>query len=99
MQDPPILDLVNLNLAHYLINADYQHGCHFTGLPTPVVSGYEAKENEKLYIGSAVAWVFPNPEAKATYLEFTGQGLGALGEKPRSQRGANGGDRRAYAGT
>jgi hypothetical protein len=37
-----------------------------------------ADKGEKLYIGSQSAWVFPDPSAKASYLEFTGQGLTAL---------------------
>jgi hypothetical protein len=77
-QMPVLLDLVDLNMAHYRVTADYEHGCHFAGLPTAVVAGYEAKENEKLYIGSATAWVFNNADAHASFLEFTGQGLGAL---------------------
>jgi hypothetical protein len=76
---PPLLDLANTNIAHYRINADYEHGCHFTGLPTAVVSGYQKMDNsEKLYIGSQSAWVFSDPQASAKFLEFTGQGLGAL---------------------
>lgn len=80
VQDPPILDLADLNLAHYRVTADYEHGCHFTGLPTPVVTGYQAnpESNESFYIGSTKAWVFPSPEAKVSFLEFTGQGLSAL---------------------
>lgn len=77
--DPPLIDLADMNLSHYRTTADLEHGAHFTGLPTPVVSGYtKENEGEKLYIGSTAAWVFPDPQAKATYLEFTGQGLGAL---------------------
>lgn len=77
--EPPLADLVEVNLSHYRVNADYEHGCHFTGLPTPVISGYTAEnQNEKFYIGSLSAWVFPNPSAKASYLEFTGQGLQCL---------------------
>lgn len=79
VDDPPLIDLVDMNLAHYRVTADYETGCHFAGLPTAVVSGY-VKENasEKLYVGSATAWVFPDPAAKASYLEFHGQGLTAL---------------------
>lgn len=79
-KNPIILDLVNLNLAHYRVSADYEHGCHFTGLPTPVVTGYQSADDskEKFYIGSTSAWVFPQPDAKASFLEFSGQGLGAL---------------------
>lgn len=75
---PPLMDLVNLNLSHYRTTADLEHGCHFTGLPTAIVSGYQAETGEKLSIGSSSAWIFPDPAAKASYLEFTGQGLGAL---------------------
>jgi hypothetical protein len=75
---PPVYDLVTLNLSHYRTSADLEHGAHFTGLPTAVVSGYQAKEGEKLSIGSSTAWVFPDPSAKASYLEFTGQGLDSL---------------------
>lgn len=77
--EPPLIDLVEVNLAHYRVNADYEHGCHFTGLPTPVVSGYTPQnDQDKFFIGSMSAWVFPNAAAKASYLEFTGQGLSAL---------------------
>lgn len=76
---PPLMDLVDINLSHYRTNADYEHGCHFTGLPTPVISGYTPeKEGQSFGIGSMTAWVFPRPDARATYLEFTGQGLKAL---------------------
>lgn len=79
IDEPPLIDLVDINLSHYRTNADYEHGCHFTGLPTPIISGYTPSEkNEKFYIGSTSAWVFPRPDAKAHFLEFTGQGLTAL---------------------
>lgn len=73
---PPLQDLVDANIALYQVNSDRRHGLHFTGLPTAVVSGYQpAEPGESLYIGSTKAWVFPDPNAKASYLEFTGQGL------------------------
>jgi hypothetical protein len=78
VQKPPMLDLADTNIGHYKNTADLEHGAHFAGLPTPVVSGYSADPGEKLCIGSATAWVFPDPNAKAQFLEFTGQGLGAL---------------------
>jgi hypothetical protein len=79
VDEPPLIDLVDVNLAHYRMNADYAHGLHFTGLPTAVISGYTPENpGDKLYIGSSSAWVFPDPQAKATFLEFTGQGLGAI---------------------
>lgn len=78
VQKPPVYDLVTLNLSHYRSTADLEHGAHYTGLPTAVVSGYQTDGTEKLSIGSATAWVFPDPQAKAEYLEFTGQGLQAL---------------------
>jgi hypothetical protein len=83
-EKPPVLDLAEVNLSHFRTVADLEHGAHFTGLPTAVVTGYSVPRNEQgaalesFYIGSATAWVFPDPTAKATFLEFSGQGLGAL---------------------
>lgn len=80
LQDPPILDLADLNLAHYRVNADYERGCHFAGLPTPVLAGFVFDENEKVAIGSTTAMVSSDSSANWGFLEFTGQGLGAIVE-------------------
>lgn len=72
----PMLDIADINISHYRTSADLEHGRHFTGLPTAVVSGIEA--GTKLKIGSMSAWVLPDKDAKAHYLEFTGAGLGSL---------------------
>jgi hypothetical protein len=82
---PPLLDLVDVNLSHYCTSADLEHGRHFTGLPTPVVCGVQLESGQSLSIGSAKAWVFPDPQASATFLEFTGQGLGELREAMREK--------------
>ncbi len=67
--DPPLLDLVNVNLSHYRTTADLEHGAHFTGLPTAVITGHTPAEGENLSIGGNAAWVLPRPEAKAYFLE------------------------------
>jgi len=85
VDEPPLIDLADVNIAHYRLDADHKHGLHFTGLPTPVISGYNPPEGSSdLYIGSTAAWVFPDPNAKAAYLEFTGQGLAAIKEEKAS---------------
>jgi hypothetical protein len=79
--DPPLIDLVDMNLSHYRTMADYEHGAHFTGLPTPYIAGYRPDDpKEKLYVGSASAWNFPDPNTKVGYLEFSGSGLTTLRE-------------------
>lgn len=80
---PPVLDIVDINISHYRTSADLEHGRHFTGLPVPVVSGVDA--STKLQVGSMVAWILPDHQAKAYYLEFTGQGLISL-EKALSEK-------------
>lgn len=73
---PPMLDIVDINMSHYRTSADLEHGRHFTGLPTPYVTG--AESTKQLHIGSTAAWVIPDANAKVGYLEFTGQGLQSL---------------------
>ena len=85
VDEPPLIDLADVNIAHYRLDADHKHGLHFTGLPTPVISGYTPPDGSSdLYIGSTAAWVFPDSNAKAEYLEFTGQGLAAIKEEKAS---------------
>lgn len=74
--DPPMLDLINVNLSHYRSSADLEHGRHFTALPTAWVAGFDTDAD--LVIGAGTAWVTGNVNAKAGFLEFTGQGLQAL---------------------
>ena len=74
VDEPPLIDLVDLNLAHYRTDADYKHALHFT-IPTPCAAGFQVEDGEKLYVGSSHAWVSSDPAAKSWFLEFTGQGL------------------------
>lgn len=84
VDDPPLIDLVNLNLSHYRTRADYELGCHFTGCPQPWVTGHRMARDEtnriteRLTIGSTNAWVFEEPEAKVGFLALNGQNLQEL---------------------
>lgn len=75
VHDPPLKDLLELNVSHWRTSVDLKHAEHFTALPTPVITGDDRNE---LHIGSAKAIVLPDPNAKAFYLEYSGQGLDAL---------------------
>lgn len=72
----PLLDMADVNLSHYRTSADLENGRHITGLPTPYAVGF--KVDGDMTIGSTTAWVSENAQAKCGFLEFTGQGLGAL---------------------
>ena len=75
---PLLIDLVDLNISHYMTTADLENGCHYTGIPQPWLAGVQLAEGTTLSVGGVNAWVFSDPQAKAEYLEFSGQGLGAL---------------------
>ena len=74
---PPLLDLVDVNIHHWRLSCDYNHGLHYTGLPTPIAAGFP-KSNEGYRIGPGAAWWSDSPDAKASFLEFKGEGLGAM---------------------
>lgn len=74
---PPLLDLADVNLAHYRGTADLKHGLHYTALPTPWVAGEGVDTSKPLSIGSGTAWVL-GKDGSAGMVEFTGKGLGAL---------------------
>jgi hypothetical protein len=80
IDEPPLIDLVDKNVAHYQVNADYRHGLHFCGMPTPFFAGVTAPDGPdgkpgQIYIGGSAAITSIDPNAKAEFLEFTGQGL------------------------
>lgn len=74
--EPPLMDLANLNIKHWQLTVDYYHGLHFCAIPTAWAAGFG--EKSELYIGGTKAWVSDNPGASCGYLEFSGQGLGAI---------------------
>jgi hypothetical protein len=76
---PPLLDLVNINLSHYRNSADYEHGLHWTALPTPWFSGLNDRD-ANITIGSGTAIILPDPSSSAGFLEFTGAGLSKISE-------------------
>lgn len=73
---PPLLDLANLNIKHWQVSVDYYHGLHYCAMPTPWAAGFP--NSTVLYIGAMKAWVSEDADAKCGFLEFSGQGLGAI---------------------
>lgn len=84
VDDPPLIDLVDVNLSHYRTNADYEHGCHFTAMPTLFLAGFTqtvdplSNKATEVYVGGETAVVTSNSDAKGQYIEFSGAGLSAL---------------------
>ena len=77
VEKPPLLDLIDINLHHWRLSCDYNHGLHYTGLPTAIAAGFP-KSNEGYRIGAGAAWWSEDSDAKASFLEFKGEGLGAM---------------------
>lgn len=78
VEKPPIMDLVEMNLSHYRTCADYENGAHFCGVPTPILAGFQFDEKDSDVALGGNAIVSADPNANASFLEFTGQGLTAL---------------------
>lgn len=79
VKDPPLLDLANLNLAHWRNTCDHEQGLHLVSLPTPYVSGMKGagEDIEALNIGPSTVWILEK-DGKAGMVEFTGAGMKAL---------------------
>lgn len=84
---PPMLDIVTLNLSHYLSYAQLEQGRFYTGAPIYTVqSGSRGNDSDtgEYIVGPDVVWELGTGE-EAKILEFNGQGLrfleNALGDK------------------
>ena len=73
---PPMLGLADLALSHYRTSADLEHGRHYSGLPTLWISGI--RSDEEINVGSTAAILLEEPNAKVSYAQFDGDGLGSL---------------------
>ena len=70
-----LLDLADVNLAHWRNSADHEYGLHLIALPTPWVSGHKAStDDNKLQIGPSVVWELEK-DGGAGMLEYRGEGL------------------------
>lgn len=83
VDEPPLIDLFDANISHYMLDADLKNGLHFTGLPTAMFWGYTPAEGEKMTIGSSNGLCFPDPSGHGEYLEYTGQGLEAISSEKK----------------
>lgn len=86
---PPLIDLIDINLAHYLTSADKRHALYHCGLPTPVFAGAfdfgksdtgDPKDGE-IKLGGNSAIFTTDSSAHWSYLEFSGQGVQPLKEE------------------
>lgn len=85
VEEPPILDLVNLNLAHYRNSADYENGLHYTGVPTPIFIGL-MDDDAEVKLGSTDG-IKLQVGGDAHYLEFTATGLTTLKDAMGNKEG------------
>ena len=79
-----MLALADTGISLYRTSADLEHGRHFTALPTPYVTGIDS--DSELRIGAGEAWILPDTQSSAGYLEFSGQGLQALEKAVEEKR-------------
>jgi hypothetical protein len=75
---PPMGDISDLNIHHYMLSADLENGRHFCGLPTPWAVCFDVDDGENLRVGSSIVWTSSNEKAHVGYLEFHGDGLKTL---------------------
>jgi hypothetical protein len=80
---PPLLDVVDLNLAHYRTNADFKHSLHMSSLATAYITGWENEEAE-MRVGALTAWVIPPADARVGYLEPSGAGWQGMQDDMRA---------------
>jgi len=79
LEEPPLIDLADVNLGHWRNSVDYEYGLHLVALPTPWVAGARASgaDSSPLPIGPSKVWEL-DIQGSAGMLEFSGEGLGAL---------------------
>ena len=72
VEEPPLIDLADANIAHYQVNSDIRVAMHF-GVPTFVISGLRQEPGAApIMVGSHTAILLDDPQAKAYFAEPNG---------------------------
>ena len=79
IEEPPLINLADVNLGHWRNSVDYEYGLHLVALPTPWVAGAKnsGEGSEPMKIGPSVVWEL-DLQGSAGMLEFSGEGLKAI---------------------
>lgn len=75
---PMMIDMADLCVAHFQAYSDLANGTHWSGIPTPIFSGFSLKEGESIHLGMGKGLVSDNPAARAELLEVGTKGFAAL---------------------
>lgn len=67
VEKPPMLDLVDVNITHWELSANYHHALWLSAMPTPVITGTLNEDQKPRAIGPATLWMLP-PDAKAYFM-------------------------------
>ncbi len=74
---PPMLDLANMNIAHYRNSADYEQLLHLVGSPTIWVAANWEESPKPVHVGAGASMMLPQG-ATVGVLEFSGQSATAF---------------------
>jgi len=80
----PILPLVRRAYSIYRKTADYNRALYIKGDPQICIAGIDAAEAPRKVGGDGI-WTFPNPDAKAWYLDIDGQGIPLMRQSIRDE--------------
>lgn len=79
---------VDLNLQHYRVQGLLTSVLYFLSAPIPVITGLKPAKDDKgndipikLNVAPGAAWVFPEPDTSAKYLEYSGAGASTITEE------------------
>jgi len=72
---PPLIELCEMNIAHYQIYSDTRHSAHIASVPIFTAIGVDKKNFTSLTIGVNRAIVEENPDAKLGWTSYDGAGV------------------------
>jgi hypothetical protein len=77
-REPHLIDLVEVNLSHYVAYADHRKGVSYTTRPQPYATGISDDNGpDNMVLGGGDFWYFPGENVSVGMLEYNGSGLTA----------------------
>lgn len=72
---PPLMQLADLNIAHYQVYTDTRHSAHIASVPMLKLFGFDKEDVKKVVISANRAITSENADATAEWLSYDGSGV------------------------
>lgn len=76
--NPPLIDLADINISHWYLNVERRNALHYVGFPSIYGVDLQIPKGSSVNLGAGTINTFNSPNAKLSYLQLSADGMGSV---------------------